>query len=214
MTGPLLLHHHNYILYSSQVVKQADLVLALYACGERFSAEQKLRDFDFYERITVRDSSLSAPIQAIVAAEVGYLERAYDYLRETALIDLRDLAGNTGDGIHLAALSGAWLVVVAGFGGMRDHSDRLSFAPRLPPQLAAVYFGLAYRGRRLRVRIEPHTACYELDEGEPLELEHHGEAVTVATDSPQSLEIPPGDDRSPPPPPPGREPAARDRAQV
>jgi alpha,alpha-trehalose phosphorylase len=211
---PLLLHHHNYVLYSSQVVKQADLVLALFACGDRFEPEQKLRDFDFYERITVRDSSLSAPIQAIVAAEVGYVERAYDYLRETALIDLRDLAENTGDGLHLAAQAGAWLGVAAGLGGMRDHGERLSFAPRLPPQLAIVSFGLRYRGRCLRVRIEHHSARYELSGGDPLELDHYGETVTVADDAPRSLEIPRLPDRSPPPPPPGREPAARDRAHV
>src|SRR3712207_7920036 len=89
---PLLPHYPYYALYSSQVVKQADLVFALYACGDCFSAEQKARDFDYYERITVRDSSLSASIQAIVAAEVGHLELAYDYLAETAFIDLRDLA--------------------------------------------------------------------------------------------------------------------------
>ena len=104
---PLLLHYPYYLLYSSQVVKQADLVFALYVCGDCFSAEQKRRDFDYYEPITVRDSSLSASIQAIVAAEVGHLDLAYDYFRETALIDLHDRAGNTADGLHLASLAGA-----------------------------------------------------------------------------------------------------------
>ena len=126
---PLLLHYPYYLLYSSQVVKQADLVFALYVCGDHFSAEQKARDFEYYEAITVRDSSLSACVQAIVAAEVGHLDLAYDYLRETAFIDLRDLAFNTNDGLHLAALAGAWLVAVAGFGGMRDHGDTLRVRP-------------------------------------------------------------------------------------
>src|SRR3954454_13536570 len=114
---PLLLNFHNYLLYSSQVIKQADLVFALYACGDRFDAEQKARDFDYYERLTVRDSSRSACIQAIVAAEVGQLDLAYDYFGETAFIDLRDLAFNTRDGLHLASLAGSWLAAVAGFGG-------------------------------------------------------------------------------------------------
>ncbi|MEQ9094424.1 MAG: hypothetical protein RLN63_09990, partial [Miltoncostaeaceae bacterium] len=114
---PLLLNYPYYTLYSSQVVKQADLVFALYACGDRFGPDQKRRDFDYYESITVRDSSLSACIQAIVAAEVGHLDLAYDYFRETALVDLRDLSGNTAEGLHLASLSGVWLVAVAGFGG-------------------------------------------------------------------------------------------------
>jgi len=103
---PLLLHYPYYLLYSSQVVKQADLMFALYLCGDHFDLEQKQRDFVYYEAVTVRDSSLSASIQAIVAAEVGHLGLAYDYFRETAFIDLRNLAGNTADGLHLASLAG------------------------------------------------------------------------------------------------------------
>ena len=133
------------------MVKQADLVFALYAAGDCFDDEQKARDFDYYERITVRDSSLSAAIQAIVAAEVGQLELAYDYWGETAFIDLRDLAFNTRDGIHLAALAGAWHVAVAGFGGLRDHGDDgCSSRPRLPPRLSRLAFRIVFRGRRLR----------------------------------------------------------------
>src|SRR6185503_19680417 len=99
---PLLLHYPYYLLYSSQVVKQADLVFALYVCGDRFNAEQKAKDFEYYEAITVRDSSLTAAIQAIVAAEVGHLDLACEYFRESAFVDLRDLAGNTAEGLHMA----------------------------------------------------------------------------------------------------------------
>ena len=104
---PLLMNFPYYLLYSSQVVKQADLVLALYLAGDAMSFEQKRRDFDYYEAITVRDSSLSASIQAIVAAEIGHWDLAYAYFRESASVDLRDLSGNTADGLHLASLSGA-----------------------------------------------------------------------------------------------------------
>ena len=155
---PLLLHYPYYLLYSSQVVKQADLVFALYVCGDSFTPEQKQRDFAFYEPITVRDSSLSASIQAIVAAEVGHVELAYEYFRETALVDLRDLAGDTGHGIHLASLAGAWLATVAGFGGLRDHGEVLSFVPMLPAALRRLSFGLMYRQRRLRVDLLPGFA--------------------------------------------------------
>ncbi len=206
---PLLLHHHNYLLYSSQVVKQADLVFALYAAGDCFDDEQKERDFDYYERITVRDSSLSAAIQAIVAAEVGQLELAYDYWGETAFIDLRDLAFNTRDGIHLAALSGAWHVAVAGFGGLRDHGEQLQFAPRLPPRLSRLAFRIVFRGRRLRVSIEPEAATYELLGGEPLELHHHGEALTVSQDGAETRPIPEQRRRERPEGPAGRTPPAR-----
>src|SRR5690606_13182944 len=123
--------------------------------------------------ITVRDSTLSASIQAIVAAEIGHLELAAQYFRETALVDLHDIAGNTTDGLHLAALAGTWLVAVAGFGGMRDYYKVLTFAPRLPASLTGLTFRLVYRGRRLRVDIGPGEARYELTAGEPLELVHH-----------------------------------------
>jgi alpha,alpha-trehalose phosphorylase len=208
---PLLLHFPYYLLYSSQVAKQADLVFALYMCGECFDAEQKRRDFDYYERITVRDSSLSACIQAVVAAEVGHLELAYDYFGETAFIDLRDLAFNTRDGVHLAALAGSWLVAVAGFGGMRDHGDTLAFAPRLPSRLTRLSFRLVYRNRRLRVDVRRDGARYELLAGEPLELVHHGERVTVASGSPVTRPLPPAPHLTPPEQPPGREPLRRHR---
>jgi alpha,alpha-trehalose phosphorylase len=208
---PLLLHFHNYLLYSSQVVKQADLVFALYACGDCFDAEQKARDFDYYERITVRDSSLSAAIQAVVAAEVGHLELAYDYFGETAFIDLRDLAFNTRDGIHLASLAGTWLAAVAGFGGMRDHGSTLAFAPRLPSRLSRLTFRLLYRDRRLRVDVRPDSARYELLGGEPLDLLHHGERLTVAAGSPATCRSPSPPRRPSPGPPPGRKPPRRHR---
>jgi alpha,alpha-trehalose phosphorylase len=166
------------------VVKQADLVLALYTCGERFSDERKARDFDYYERITVRDSSLSACTQAIVAAEVGCLDLAYDYFAETALIDLRDLAFNTRDGLHLASLAGTWLAAVAGFGGMRDHGDTLAFAPRLPRRLTRLRFRMLYRARRLQVEIHSDRVEYELVEGDPLELTHDGQRLTIAPGAP------------------------------
>jgi alpha,alpha-trehalose phosphorylase len=206
---PLMLHFPYYLLYTSQVIKQADLVLALWLCGDQFDGEQKARDFDYYERITVRDSSLSACVQGVMAAEVGHLSLAYDYFAETSFIDLRDLAMNTDDGVHLAALSGSWLVAVAGFGGMRDHNERLEFAPRLPARLTRLAFRLTYRGRRLRVEVNGQGARYELLHGEPLELLHHGEPVTVTEDEPQELPLPPLPHRPPPPQPPTREPPCR-----
>jgi alpha,alpha-trehalose phosphorylase len=185
---PLLLSYPYYLLYSSQVVKQADLVFALYACGDQFDLEQKARDFAYYETITVRDSSLSAPIQAIVAAEVGYSDLAFDYLREAAVIDLRDIAGTTADGMHLASLAGSWLAVVAGFGGMRDHGPVLSFAPTLPAALARLRFHLVYRGRELSVEITPARARYEMRAGAPIEVLHHGEAIELRPDQPVERE--------------------------
>ncbi len=150
---PLLLHFHYFDLYRKQVVKQADLVLALYLRGSAFTLEQKRRDFDYYEPLTVRDSSLSACIQSVMAAEVGYLARSYDYLREAALMDLDDLERNTRDGLHMASLAGTWIALVAGFGGMRDQDGVLRFRPRLPDQVTRLAFALETCGRRVRVEL-------------------------------------------------------------
>jgi alpha,alpha-trehalose phosphorylase len=208
---PLLLHYPYFLLYSSQVVKQADLVFALYLCGDHFDLEQKRRDFAYYEAITVRDSSLSASIQAIVAAEIGHLELAYDYFRETALVDLCDLGGNSADGLHLAALAGTWLVAVAGFGGLRDHGDVLAFSPRLPAPLTRLAFRLLYRDRRLRIVIDSESVRYELLAGEPLEVLHCGEPLRVDMAGPQIRACPKLPEPPPVEQPPGR--AARGRAE-
>ncbi|GAB3911200.1 hypothetical protein GCM10027612_88180 [Microbispora bryophytorum subsp. camponoti] len=129
---PLLLHFPYFDLYRKQVVKQADLVLAMHLCGEAFTPEQKARNFAYYEALTVRDSSLSSCTQAVLAAEVGQLDLAYAYLGEAALMDLRDLEHNTRDGVHMASLAGAWIALVAGFGGMRAEGGRIGFAPACP----------------------------------------------------------------------------------
>ena len=203
---PLFLHFPYFDLYRKQVVKQADLVLAMHLRGDAFSDEEKARNFAYYEALTVRDSSLSACTQAVLAAEVGHLDLAFDYFGEAALIDLADIEHNTGDGLHLAALAGAWIAAVAGFGGMRDHGGRLSFKPRLPRELTELSFGLEYRGRRLRVRVGPEQATYTLTTGEPLEIGHHGEQLTVADGQPQVRAIPPAPAREAPTQPAGRAP--------
>ncbi|MGH3854070.1 MAG: glycoside hydrolase family 65 protein [Pseudonocardiaceae bacterium] len=207
---PLLLHFPYFDLYRKQVVKQADLVLAMHLCPESFTAEQKARNFAYYERITVRDSSLSAATQAVLAAETGHLDLAYDYLCETALVDLADLAHNTDHGLHIAALAGAWSALVAGFGGLRHLDDAvLAFAPRLPEALTRITFRLRWRGRRLRVQITPGQAEYQLLEGPELELRHHGHLITLTPDTPQTAPITASPPTDHPTQPPGREPLAR-----
>jgi alpha,alpha-trehalose phosphorylase len=176
---PLLLHVPYFDLYRKQVIKQADLVLAMHLQPDAFTPEQKERNFAYYEALTVRDSSLSASTQAVLAAEVGQLDLAYDYLGEAALMDLGDLEHNTRDGLHLAALAGAWTSLVAGFGGMRAYRGRLSFCPQLPPALTGLSFRMRYRGRRLHVGIDPDSATYQVLDGEPLEIWHHGEELLV-----------------------------------
>jgi alpha,alpha-trehalose phosphorylase len=187
---PLLLHFPYFDLYRKQVVKQADLVFAMFMCDESFTPEQKARNFTYYERLTVRDSSLSACIQAIIAAEVGHLDLAYDYFSEAALLDLDDLEHNTRDGIHIASLAGSCITAIAGFGGMRDHGGRLRFMPRLPDSLARLRFKIRCRGRAMTIEVTPKQATYTLYRGEDIELVHHGESLTLSTGEPVTRAIP------------------------
>jgi alpha,alpha-trehalose phosphorylase len=208
---PLLLHFPYFDLYRKQVVKQADLVLALERRPEAFSDEQRARDFAYYEQLTVRDSSLSACTQAVVAARVGHLELAYDYFAEAALMDLDDLEHNTRDGVHIASLAGACIVAVSGFGGADHHDGSLSFRPRLPEALSRLAFKVRFCDRTVRVEVEHQHASYTLLAGEPLGVHHHGEAIELEPGQPVRSAIPRLAAAEAPSQPAGRVPARRRR---
>jgi alpha,alpha-trehalose phosphorylase len=210
---PLLLNAPYFQIYRKQVIKQADLTLALHWFGDSFTAAEKARAFDFYERLTVRDSSLSACTQAIVAAEVGHLDLAADYLAEAAMMDLRDLEHNTRDGLHIASLAGTWLAVVAGFGGMRDHGGRLSFRPQLPPGWTKLCFRLIWHDTRIRVDVGLDAVTYSVshapDEG--IEIYDHEEPLLLTADQPMTRPVRRVQPTTPRPPSPvGREPIRAD----
>ncbi|MFF2847267.1 glycoside hydrolase family 65 protein [Streptomyces sp. NPDC058001] len=206
---PLLLHFPYFDLYRKQVIKQADLVLAMYKCSEYFDEEHKARNFDYYEPLTVRDSSLSACCQAVIAVEAGHLHLAYDYLAEAALMDLEDLEKNTKDGLHIASLAGTWMALVAGFGGMRHIGDTLEFTPRLPEKFSRLAFTMELLGRRLRVEITAATATYTLLAGSPLKIRHFRQPLTLTLEAPLSREIPAATVRPAPEQPAHREPNHR-----
>ncbi|HET7466411.1 MAG TPA: glycosyl hydrolase family 65 protein [Candidatus Dormibacteraeota bacterium] len=206
---PLFLHFPYFDLYRKQVVKQADLVLAMHLRGDAFTHEEKVRNFAYYDPITVRDSSLSSSTQAIMAAEVGHLQLAYDYLGEAALMDLNDLEHNVREGVHMGSLAGAWQAAVAGLGGMRHHGDALGFAPRLPPAIERLTFRLMFRGRRIKVAVDQRNARYSLVSGRPLECTHHGEPIRLIKGRPTVRAIPDIRPGREPEQPPGREPARR-----
>jgi alpha,alpha-trehalose phosphorylase len=208
---PLLLNYPYFDLYRKQVVKQADLVLALFRASHEFTLEEKQRDFEYYESMTVRDSSLSASVQAVIAAETGHLDLAYDYWGEAALMDLDDLEHNTGDGLHIASLAGSWLVAVAGFGGLRDTGGELSFSPKLPGALRSLTFNLLFQGMHLNVAISPGQARYTCNGKSPIDLLHYGEKIRVGPGGTMIRDIPPLAPRPQPRQPPGREPEQRRR---
>ncbi|GAA0553453.1 glycosyl hydrolase family 65 protein [Paractinoplanes ferrugineus] len=203
---PLMLHQPYLNLYRKQVVKQADLVLAMLTAADQFTAAEKERNFAYYEARTVRDSSLSAPIQAVLAAETGHLSRAYDYLAEAALLDLRAGGEASGDGLHIAACAGAWIALVMGFGGLRDHDGELAFTPRLPPRSTRLRFSLRRRGGCLRVTITENRVTYQAHDAE-VTFRHNGQEVTAAAGETVVFDPEPVADRPAPPTP--RPPAGR-----
>ena len=148
---PLLLHFHPLVIYRFQVIKQADVVLALQLQGQHFTPEQKLADFEYYDPLTTGDSTLSASTQAIMAAEVGYQDLAFSYFMNALSVDLSNLHRNTVDGVHVASTAGVWSALVFGFGGFRDHDGVLSFDPRLPQHWQQLSFHLRWREVLLQV---------------------------------------------------------------
>jgi alpha,alpha-trehalose phosphorylase len=176
---PLLLHFHPLELYRHQVIKQTDVVLATYLVGHHFSDEEKRRTFDYYDPLTTGDSTLSACIQSVMAAEVGYEEEALRYFHAASTVDLEDLHGNTKDGIHVASCGGTWLALVAGFGGLRDFDGEVRFSPRLPAGWEGLRFRLEVRGQRIEVDVTHAATTYRLLEGTGLVIEHDGEPVRL-----------------------------------
>ena len=209
---PLLIHEPYSRLYPSQVVKQADLVLAMHWRSHAFTPEQTARNLDYYERRTTRDSSLSACTQAVICAAVGHLELAHDYAYEAALIDLRDLHHNTEDGLHMASLAGAWTALVAGFGGLRDDEGILALDPHLPDGIERLCFRLRWRDFRLTVDAGHDEVTYTLRDGPDatLTIRHDGEDVGLSTKSPMTVAVSRRTALLPPPEqPPGRKPIRR-----
>jgi alpha,alpha-trehalose phosphorylase len=180
---PLLLHFHPLVIYRHQVLKQADVVLALFLRGEHFSVDEKRRNFDYYDPITTGDSSLSACVQSIVAAEVGHDDLAWAYFGQSLFLDLADAHGNTSDGVHIANAGGVWSALVHGFAGYSDDGELIRLSPRLPS---------AWSGLRFRIRRGSTTVRLELDAtGGSVSVED-GPSVDVATvDGP--VRVGPGD---------------------
>ncbi|PZE23714.1 MULTISPECIES: glycoside hydrolase family 65 protein [unclassified Curtobacterium] len=186
---PLLLHYHPLVIYRFQVLKQADVVLALFLQGHEFTPAEKRRDFEYYDALTTGDSTLSAVVQSIIAAEVGYHELAEQYFLTSLFVDLADLHGNTSDGVHVASTGGVWGALVNGFGGMRDHGGRLTFNPRLPKTWPGLTFRLTVQGNRMRVELEPDRMTFTIEHGTEVTVWVHNEEFLVSADHPLVVEL-------------------------
>jgi alpha,alpha-trehalose phosphorylase len=185
---PLLLFYHPLNIYRKRVIKQADVILALFLLGDSFSLETKKRNFDFYDPLTTGDSSLSSCVEAIIAAQAGDMEKAIRYGMAALLMDLADVGGNVKDGCHIASMGGTWMMLAYGFGGMRDHDGSLSFWPRRAPEENAILrFAVTYRGQLLEIEIGIEKVEYALREGERLVIRHETEEIELTRDHPVTV---------------------------
>ena len=185
---PLLLFYHPLNIYRKQVIKQADVVLAMFLLGDAFSLEAKKRNFDFYDPLTTGDLSLSSSVEAIIAAQVGDIDKAIRYGMAALLMDLADVGGNVKDGCHIASMGGTWMMLTYGLAGMRDHNGTLSFWPRRAPEDNAILrFPVTYRGQLLEIEISPDKVQYTLREGEHLVIRHETEEVELTREKPRAV---------------------------
>ena len=181
---PLLLQMHPLTIYRHQVCKQADVLQAFVLAGNAIDQDNKRRNFDYYEGVTVHDSTLSASTFSIVASEVGYADKAYDYFLDTLRVDLDDLHGNTSHGLHMAAMAGSWLALTWGFGGLRPINGRPGFAPVLPAAWHGYRFGLRWQDNHIRVSVDAHGVTYTLTAGTSIEMLHHGQPLLLSAGHP------------------------------
>ena len=177
---PLLLQLHPLTIYRHQVCKQADVLQAFVLAGNAIDKDSKRRNFDYYEGVTVHDSTLSASTFSIVAGEVGYADKAYKYFLDTLRVDLDNLHGNTSHGVHMAAMAGSWLAFAWGFGGMRSVNGRPSFAPALPAAWRGYQFGIRWQNSHIRVSVTKNGVDYLLREGTSTEILHHGKLLVLS----------------------------------
>jgi len=185
---PLLLYYHPLNIYRKQVIKQADVVLAMFLLGDAFSPDAKKRNFEFYDPLTTGDSSLSSCVEAIIAAQIGDMEKAIQYGMAALLMDLADVGGNVKDGCHIASMGGTWMMLSYGLGGMRDHDGMLSFWPRRAPEDNAILrFPVTYRGQMLEVEIGQDKVEYALREGECLVIRHETEEIQLTRERPLAV---------------------------
>lgn len=159
-------------------IKQADVLQGLYFLNHLYDEETIRRNFDFYEPMTVHESSLSPCVHSILAAQLGYHEKAVEMYQRTARLDLDNINNDTEDGLHITSMAGSWLSMAHGFAGMRT-TDGLALNPFLPDAWQGYAFQFHYRSRVIRVSVKPGEACVELLDGSPLDLTLCGEEVRL-----------------------------------
>jgi kojibiose phosphorylase len=158
----------------TNVIKQADVVLASHLLEDEFNPALRAANFRYYEPRTGHGSSLSPSIYALIAARVGDLPLAQKYLKQASEIDLGNNMGNAAGGVHAAALGGLWQAMVFGFAGVRVQENGIGFSPHLLSHWSRMAFPFEWRRRKLRISIEPHTIRVAISGSKPIHLELEG----------------------------------------
>ena len=179
---PLLLHYHPLVIYRFQVLKQADVVLALFLQGDQFTQAVKLADFEYYDPITTGDSSLSAVVQSVMAAEVGHQEMAMGYFLDALFCDLADTHHNASDGVHVASTGGVWGCLVHGFVGMRNDRENLRFDPRLPAQWTSIKHHMLIGDSHMLVFLERDAITFQILSGHDRDVTVRGELYHIGVE--------------------------------
>ena len=163
----------------SPFIKQADVLQGIYFLNDEYTMEQKEKNFDFYEPLTVHESSLSPCIHSILAAELGKQKKAVELYQRTARLDLDNYNNDTVDGLHITSMSGSWLAIVQGFAGMRYDHDQLKFNPFVPEGWDHYSFKINYRGRLIEVYVDHEGTKLTLLKGEDIDVLVHDKKVTL-----------------------------------
>lgn len=160
-------------------IKQADVLQGIYLFEDDFDIETIRRNYDFYEPLTVHESSLSPCVHVILASKLGYKSSAYELYLRTARLDLDDYNNDTEEGCHITSMAGTWMSVVKGFGGMRVRDGKLHFNPFIPDQWKSYSFRIEFRGRVLKIKVSKDGVETKLESGEPLVIDVKGEDVQL-----------------------------------
>lgn len=177
---PLLLNYHPLTIYRYQVLKQPDTVLAHFLCEDEADIETIKNSYDYYEKITTHDSSLSFAVYSIMASKLNYYDKAYNYFMKTVRLDLDDINGNTKDGIHTANMGGTYMAIVFGFAGLRIKEDYISLNPKLPSKWSCLKFGFRYKGANVTVNMEKENTKIAVKTSVPVNLKVNDRLYKIA----------------------------------
>ena len=173
----------------SPYIKQADTLQSFYLFENEFDTEFIRRHFDFYEQFTVHESSLSPCIHTILAAKIGYPEKAYELYLRTSRLDLDDYNNDTEDGCHITSMGGTWMSFVHGFGGMRVINDKLHFAPILPEKWEGYAFRINFRNATIKIAVDLKEICFENHSAHEIEIEVYGKELVLPANGQNRIEL-------------------------